>query len=380
MGFGVEPDRGAREAGVAEGAKGHLRGRRSGAARGLPGQAAALSEKRGLVGAKVFPIVEEPGSGERPDVPGRSEEARVSGHPSPTVGVSVVDFSPDDSRAEPGIGKAESRSHLPLGFVALFRGGRRAGIRREESGARSGPLRDEIGKRPVDRPAEMRLQDVAEEQEVEVAIDDLGAGNRRRLDFRERSGVLPGALASRVERVPGRQARRVGQKAPKRDSVIAGLLPGRKERPRRAVEVEAAVRGDPGERPAAQWLGQAGEVPERLLGDGHALRLDGRPPRMGPFADAFGIAGEGAGAGKGAPGDLLFDPGRQRGHWGGAWISARRGTIRFALAATLGATASGALTAERSFSSAVTCSSSFRRVSWSLAPREASLTEAIVRA
>ncbi len=103
--------------------------------------------------------------------PGRAEEPGVAGHAAAAKRVAVVDLAADDAVAEARVGEAERRRSSPARSRRPSRSRPSPADRRKEPGARAGRPRDELGEEPVERRREEHLEDLAEQQEVQVAVD-----------------------------------------------------------------------------------------------------------------------------------------------------------------------------------------------------------------
>ena len=102
------------------------------------------------------------------------------------------------------------------------------GLRGQEAGGRAGGRRDEGVERLVERQRRARLpRIVAENQEIQVAVDHPLAGRRLGLDLRERPSVRRRTFAANVDGEPGGQPGGVRQEMLERDAVEAGPLPFR---------------------------------------------------------------------------------------------------------------------------------------------------------
>ena len=147
-------------------------------------------------------------------------------------------------------------------------------------------------------------------RKFEVAVDDVGSpGARLGLHLRERAAVGRGPLAPGVERVPGGEARGVGQQVLERDPVEARLLPLRQEAARRGVERRARRRRSRARRARAERLGQAREVEQRVARDRAPLGLERRrAPRRPTSRTLFGRTPRARPRpGKEPAGDLLLE-------------------------------------------------------------------------
>src|SRR5512142_1530813 len=261
----VDPDRRSGETRVADRRLGKSVDRRARAALALPEEAARL----GKIGSSVVADLAgraEPWTRELPDVFRGSEQARVRGDAAAPPRVPVVYFPADRLRAEAAEADTELFAELRLEAVPAF--GRHRALRvgkGAENRSAGGGRRDLARERAIDRLREDRLEDLAEHERPEVAVDDRFARPRLRLEGRERPPVGVRAEPRRVQRAPGRKTRDVGREMTHANVLETRALEIREVIADRAIPLEPLVRRQARERRRREDLRQRGEVPESIL-------------------------------------------------------------------------------------------------------------------
>ena len=186
----VDPQRGAREAGVAEGALRHVLPAAGPAVAGIPAQGAMagrpLGEERNRrVGHNAHAVVDaaiQQHLGKHRQVFGGAEQPRVAGHPAKGVGILIMDLAPQRVAARRGdFGRSRPyRRH---------RVGTEMGVRHAELGEHA-PLEER-----VERLAAGRFRHEAQQVGPEVGILVATAG--RALDRRGQHGRTRGGRGLR---------------------------------------------------------------------------------------------------------------------------------------------------------------------------------------
>ena len=116
------------------------------------------------------------------------------------------------------------------------------------------------------------LQDLAEQQHAEVAVDGLGARLVDEVHGQDALEVGVFALQVLVEGRPPVDAGRMGQQVPDRDLVLGPAVELGQERGDGLVDVELAlVHQDHGHRRGDDDLGEAGQVVHRVRADGSRI-------------------------------------------------------------------------------------------------------------
>ncbi len=215
--------------------------------------------------------------GEPRQVAGGAEQAGVRGDAAQREGVLVVHLAAQDPAA-PGI-------------VLGGRDPRRQPRRRPEHGVDHAQRpEDPLAHEHVERLACDPFQDLAQEDQAQVAVERLAARLVDQLHPLDPLDVGGLALELLVERRPPVDARGVGQQVAHGDPVFGAAGEAGQEVPHRLVEVEPSlVDQDHRHGGGGDHLGQAGEVVDRVGGDRRRVRSVGEAavgPQMGQSAPA----------------------------------------------------------------------------------------------
>ena len=183
-------------------------------------------------------------------------------------------------------------------------------MRVEERGRRAveAVLHPERARGPAGGPASSNgapahpLQDVAEQDDPEVAVDGLRAGLVGEVERHDPLEVRRLALDLLVERRPPQQPAGVREEVPHRDLLLGGAGERREEGVHAGVEVELPlVHQDHRQGRRDHDLGQAGEVVDRVGGDLGRARVVGEAAE-GAQVDERPVAAHGEDARRGRPG------------------------------------------------------------------------------